>query len=105
MWLIVARMRDGLVCDRHRQVDPSASDHQRVDWHGRRSLRRRLHRPAAAEEKMTQDELKCQVAAAALKYAQEGVIGVGSGSTLNCFIHALATINGRIEGAVAASEA
>src|SRR5712671_1820598 len=53
---------------------------------------------------MTQDELKRQVAAAALKYAQEGVIGVGSGSTVNFFIDALATIKGRIEGAVAASE-
>src|SRR5690349_4095299 len=54
---------------------------------------------------MTQDELKRQVAQAALKYTQEGVIGVGSGSTVNLFIDALATIRGRIEGAVAASEA
>jgi ribose 5-phosphate isomerase A len=54
---------------------------------------------------MTQDELKRQVAEAALKYAQEGVIGVGSGSTVNLFIDALSTIKGRIEGAVAASEA
>src|SRR2546425_8185045 len=54
---------------------------------------------------MSQDDLKRQVAAAALKYAQEGVIGVGSGSTVNLFIDALASIKGRIEGAVAASEA
>jgi ribose 5-phosphate isomerase A len=54
---------------------------------------------------MTQDELKRAVAQAALKYAQEGVIGVGSGSTVNMFIDALATIKGRIEGAVAASAA
>jgi ribose 5-phosphate isomerase A len=54
---------------------------------------------------MTQDELKRQVAEAALKYAQEGVIGVGSGSTVNLFIDALASIKGRIEGAVAASDA
>jgi ribose 5-phosphate isomerase A len=54
---------------------------------------------------MTQDELKRKVAEAALKYTQEGVIGVGSGSTVNMFIDALATIKGRIEGAVAASEA
>jgi ribose 5-phosphate isomerase A len=33
------------------------------------------------------------------------VVGVGSGSTVNFFIDALATIKGRIEGAVAASEA
>jgi ribose 5-phosphate isomerase A len=54
---------------------------------------------------MSQDALKRQVAQAALKYAQEGVIGVGSGSTVNLFIDALAAIKGRIEGAVAASEA
>jgi ribose 5-phosphate isomerase A len=54
---------------------------------------------------MSQDDLKRQVAQAALKYAQEGVIGVGSGSTVNLFIDALATIKGRIDGAVAASEA
>jgi ribose 5-phosphate isomerase A len=54
---------------------------------------------------MTQDELKRAVAQAALKYAQEGIIGVGSGSTVNMFIDALATVKGRIDGAVAASEA
>src|SRR3989440_5006245 len=54
---------------------------------------------------MNTDELKRQVASAALKYAQEGVIGVGSGSTVNLFIDALASIKGRIEGAVAASDA
>jgi ribose 5-phosphate isomerase A len=53
---------------------------------------------------MTQDELKKQVAEAALKYAQEGVIGVGSGSTVNFFIDALKTVKHKIEGAVAASE-
>src|SRR5258705_8866014 len=53
---------------------------------------------------MNTDELKRQVATAALKYAQEGVIGVGSGSTVNFFIDALAKIKGRIEGAVAASD-
>jgi ribose 5-phosphate isomerase A len=54
---------------------------------------------------MTQDELKQQVAQAALKYAQEGVIGVGSGSTVNFFIDSLAKQKHKIEGAVAASEA
>ena len=53
---------------------------------------------------MTQDEQKRAVAQAALKYAQEGVIGVGSGSTVNMFIDALAAMKGRIDGAVAASE-
>jgi ribose 5-phosphate isomerase A len=54
---------------------------------------------------MAQDEQKRAVAQAALKYAQEGVVGVGSGSTVNMFIDALATIKGRIDGTVAASEA
>ena len=54
---------------------------------------------------MSQDDQKRAVAQAALKYAQEGVIGVGSGSTVNLFIDALASVKGRIEGAVAASEA
>lgn len=55
---------------------------------------------------MTQDELKKLVAREALKQVPEdAVVGVGSGSTVNFFIDALATIKGRIEGAVAASEA
>ena len=55
---------------------------------------------------MTQDELKKQVAAAALKHVvDDAIVGVGSGSTVNFFIDQLATIKGRIEGAVAASEA
>ncbi len=41
---------------------------------------------------MTQDELKKAVAEAALKYAQEGIIGVGSGSTVDFFIDALASV-------------
>jgi len=55
---------------------------------------------------MTQDELKALVAREALKHVvDDAVVGVGSGSTVNHFIDALATIKGRIEGAVAASEA
>jgi ribose 5-phosphate isomerase A len=55
---------------------------------------------------MNQDQLKQLVAREALKHVVEGaVVGVGSGSTVNAFIDALATIKGRIEGAVAASEA
>ena len=55
---------------------------------------------------MTQDELKRQVAEAALKYVvEDAVVGVGSGSTVNLFIDSLARMKGRIEGAVAASEA
>ena len=55
---------------------------------------------------MTRDELKRLVAMEALKHVvEDAVVGVGSGSTVNFFIDALATIKGRIEGVVAASEA
>ena len=55
---------------------------------------------------MNPNELKQAVAKAALKYVVEDrIVGVGSGSTVNAFIDALATIKGRIDGAVAASEA
>ena len=55
---------------------------------------------------MTQDELKRQVAEAALAYVPRGaVIGVGSGSTVNLFIDALARIEGGIGGAVSSSAA
>jgi len=55
---------------------------------------------------MTQDELKQAVGRAALNYVVEGeIVGVGTGSTANCFIDALAEIKERIKGAVASSEA
>ncbi len=55
---------------------------------------------------MTQHELKQLVAREALKHVvEDAIVGVGSGSTVNFFIDALAGIKGRIEGAVAASEA
>jgi ribose 5-phosphate isomerase A len=55
---------------------------------------------------MTQDEQKKLVAQAALEYVvEDAVVGVGSGSTVNHFIDALAAMKGHIEGAVAASEA
>ena len=53
---------------------------------------------------MTQDELKQAVAREALKYVEESIVGVGTGSTANFFIDELAKIKGRIEGAVASSE-
>jgi ribose 5-phosphate isomerase A len=53
---------------------------------------------------MTADEMKKQAAWAALEYINtDGVVGVGTGSTVNHFIDALATIKGRIEGAVSSS--
>ena len=55
---------------------------------------------------MTQNELKQAVARAALDYVVEGeIVGVGTGSTANCFIDALAEMKDRIKGAVASSEA
>ena len=54
---------------------------------------------------MSQDALKKQAAEAALDYVEGGVIGVGTGSTVNHFIDALAKIKGRIEGTVSSSDA
>jgi ribose 5-phosphate isomerase A len=55
---------------------------------------------------MTQDELKALVGQAALQYVAPGeVVGVGTGSTVNKFIDALAAIKDRIPGAVSSSEA
>ncbi len=55
---------------------------------------------------MTQDEKKQAVAEAALAYVEAGsVIGVGTGSTVNFFIDALARMKDRVEGAVASSNA
>ncbi|HEX7437049.1 MAG TPA: ribose-5-phosphate isomerase RpiA, partial [Caldimonas sp.] len=55
---------------------------------------------------MTQDELKILVGRAATAYVIPGaVIGVGTGSTVNCFIDALAALKDRIAGAVSSSEA
>ena len=53
---------------------------------------------------MTQDELKTLVGAAALQFVVPGsVVGVGTGSTVNKFIDALATLKERIAGAVSSS--
>tara|TARA_R110002072_G_scaffold935_4_gene7618 strand:- start:20852 stop:21544 length:693 start_codon:yes stop_codon:yes gene_type:complete len=59
---------------------------------------------------MTQDELKQAVADAALAYLQprlenDTVLGIGTGSTANLFIDALANIKGQIYATVASSEA
>jgi ribose 5-phosphate isomerase A len=53
---------------------------------------------------MTQDELKALVGRAAVDYVVPGsVVGVGTGSTVNCFIDALSQIKDRIRGAVSSS--
>jgi ribose 5-phosphate isomerase A len=55
---------------------------------------------------MTQDELKTLVGQAALSQVSPGtIVGVGTGSTVNQFIDALATMKERIAGAVSSSQA
>jgi ribose 5-phosphate isomerase A len=55
---------------------------------------------------MTQDELKTLVGQAALQYVIPGeIVGVGTGSTVNKFIDALAALKDQIPGAVSSSEA
>ncbi len=55
---------------------------------------------------MTQDELKAMVGQAALDHVVAGeIVGVGTGSTVNKFIDALAGMKDRIKGAVSSSEA
>nr|WP_086940282.1 ribose-5-phosphate isomerase RpiA [Thaumasiovibrio occultus] len=55
---------------------------------------------------MTQDEMKKAAGWAALEYVQPGsIVGVGTGSTVNHFIDALATMKDEIKGAVSSSVA
>ena len=54
---------------------------------------------------MTQQEQKIEVARAALEWVRDDmVLGVGTGSTVNCFIDALAESGIRLEAAVSSSE-
>jgi len=55
---------------------------------------------------MSQDELKRLVGAAAVEFVEpDSIIGVGTGSTVNCFIEALVSNRTQIEAAVSSSEA
>ncbi|MDC9719496.1 MAG: ribose-5-phosphate isomerase RpiA [Gammaproteobacteria bacterium] len=59
---------------------------------------------------MNQDQLKQAVAQAAVNYItphlnKDSIVGVGTGSTANCFIDALANIKHTFDAAVASSEA
>ncbi|MGQ0709593.1 MAG: ribose-5-phosphate isomerase RpiA [Rhodoferax sp.] len=55
---------------------------------------------------MTQDQLKALVGQAALRYVVPGqIVGVGTGSTVNKFIDALASMKDQIQGAVSSSVA
>jgi len=54
---------------------------------------------------MTQDELKKAVGAKAIEFVpKNSIVGVGTGSTVNHFIDALATMKDQIRGAVSSSE-
>ncbi|KAF1047816.1 ribose-5-phosphate isomerase RpiA [Xylophilus sp.] len=60
----------------------------------------------APSANLSQDELKALVGQAALQYVEPGrIVGVGTGSTVNKFIDALATVKARIAGAVSSSAA
>ena len=62
--------------------------------------------PSPASSPFTQDELKTLVGQAALQYIVPGdVVGVGTGSTVNKFIEALAGIKQSIRAAVSSSAA
>src|SRR5688572_15255022 len=64
-----------------------------------------MRRLSQTDPCMTQDELKVLVGQAALQYVVPGkVVGVGTGSTVNCFIDALASMKDRIAGAISSSE-
>ena len=53
---------------------------------------------------MTQDDKKKAAAHAALKYIKDdAIVGVGTGSTVNYFIDALADVKHKIQGAVSSS--
>ena len=55
---------------------------------------------------MSVEDQKKIAAEAALEYIQVGdIIGVGTGSTANYFIDALAGVKGKLDGTVASSEA
>jgi ribose 5-phosphate isomerase A len=58
------------------------------------------------ESSMNQNDLKRLVGEAALEHVRpDSIIGVGTGSTVNCFIEALINSNIRVEAAVSSSEA
>jgi ribose 5-phosphate isomerase A len=69
-------------------------------------LKRKSGANHGAKKQMDQNTLKARVAREAIGYVPpDCVVGVGTGSTANYFIDELARIKGRIEGAVASSEA
>jgi ribose 5-phosphate isomerase A len=62
--------------------------------------------PLSTRVRLSQDELKAMVGQAALQFVVPGeIVGVGSGSTVNKFIDALASMKDQIKGAVSSSVA
>jgi ribose 5-phosphate isomerase A len=62
--------------------------------------------PNTQTANLSQDELKTLVGQAALRYVIAGeIVGVGTGSTVNKFIDALASIKDQVKGAVSSSVA
>ena len=62
------------------------------------------HLSSQPKASLSQDELKTLVGQAALQYVVPGeMVGVGTGSTVNKFIDALASLKGQIKGAVSSS--
>lgn len=57
------------------------------------------------DKRQIMHELKLKAAKAALDYVEDNMIlGIGTGSTVNCFIHELAQIKHRIDACVASSK-
>ena len=86
---------------------PVPSDHLTAAGVSRR-LQAVIYEPARApyDRSMTQDELKQAAARAAVDYVPYGgILGVGTGSTANCFIAELARVKHKFDAAVASSEA
>lgn len=64
------------------------------------------HASSQTKLELSQDQLKTLVGQAALQYVVPGeIVGVGSGSTVNKFIDALASMKHQIKGAVSSSKA
>jgi ribose 5-phosphate isomerase A len=64
------------------------------------------HRKVLTMSSLSQDDLKTLVGQAALQYVVPGeIVGVGTGSTVNKFIDALASMKDQIKGAVSSSNA
>lgn len=64
------------------------------------------HTSSQSAPELGQDQLKTLVGQAALQYVAPGqIVGVGSGSTVNKFIDALASMKDQIKGAVSSSVA